>query len=182
MREETPTELPTMTGAQYEKKVREYLNGHRDHVAVRRLHTNRPLTPTDLDELERVLTEIGGDDGEALLSSLLERAEAPSLGHFVRALVGLDRTTAQAAFADFIDERDLTAPQTRFVELVIEQLTARGVMAAGSLYEPPFTHLHAGGPDGLFGDDKVVDGLFRALDSAHRGLEPARDGRESGVA
>ena len=88
--------MPSMTGVQYEKKVRDYLKGHLDHLVVHRLRTNRALTATDLDELERVLTEIGGDDGGALLSSWLERTEAPSLGHFVRTLVGLDRAAAQS--------------------------------------------------------------------------------------
>ena len=129
-----------------------------------------------------MLTEIGGDDGGALLSSLLERAEAPSLGHFVRALVGLDRAAAQSAFAGFLAERELRPEQIRFVELVIDQLTARGVMAADALYEAPFTSLHAGGPDALFGDGKVVDGLFGALAAAHRGLEPSSRDAASGVA
>ena len=180
VREETPVAMPSMTGVQYEKKVREYLKGHLDHLVVHRLRTNRALTPTDLDELERVLTEIGGDDGGALLSSLLERTEAPSLGHFVRALVGLDQAAAQSAFADFLAERELTADQIRFVELVIEQLTARGVMEADALYEAPFTSLHAGGPDALFGDGKVVDGLFGALAAAHRGLEPKQESKSGG--
>jgi hypothetical protein len=40
---------------------------------------------------------------------------------------------------------------------------ARGDGAA-ALYEPPFSLLHAGGPDALFaGKDNVVDGIFRAL-------------------
>ena len=54
--------------------------------------------------------------------------------------------------------------QIRFVELIIEQLTARGVMEASALYEPPFSNLHMGGPDGLFaGKENVIDGIFEAL-------------------
>ena len=34
--------------------------------------------------------------------------------------------------------------------MVIDQLTARGVMNAGALYDAPFKGLHAGGPDALF--------------------------------
>jgi type I restriction enzyme, R subunit len=66
----------------------------------------------------------------------------------VRSLVGLDRTAAQAAFSQFLNDRSLTSQQIRFVEMVIDQLTARGVMDASALYEPPFTNLHAGGPVG----------------------------------
>jgi type I restriction enzyme R subunit len=39
------------------------------------------------------------------------------------------------------------------------------VIEAGTLYEAPFTNVHAGGPDELFaGKDKVVESLFTALE------------------
>ena len=42
-------------------------------------------------------------------------------------------------------------------------------MDASALYEPPFTMLHAGGPDALFaGKDAVINDLFKTLKS----LEP----------
>jgi type I restriction enzyme R subunit len=156
--------MPTMTGAQYEKKVKDYLRNHLDHIVIHRLRTNQPLTPTDLEGLETTLTEIGENDGQTLLSSLLARTGAPSLAHFVRGLVGMDRTAAQAAFSEFLSDRSLTPPQIRFVEMVIDQLTARGVMDASALYEPPFSNLHAGGPDELFaGHEEVIEGIFERL-------------------
>ena len=52
----------------------------------------------------------------------------------------------------------------RFVEMVIDQLTSRGVIEAASLYEAPFSNLHAGGPDELFaGHDSVIEGIFEKL-------------------
>jgi type I restriction enzyme, R subunit len=35
---------PKMTGAQYEKKVNDYLRNHLDHIVIHRLRTNQPLT------------------------------------------------------------------------------------------------------------------------------------------
>ena len=82
----------------------------------------------------------------------------------MRSLVGLDRSAAQAAFSRFLNDRSLNVAQMRFVEMVIDQLTARGVMTAEALYEPPFSHLHAGGPDALFaGRDALVEEIFTAL-------------------
>ncbi len=108
----------------------------------------------------------------ASLQSALARSEAPSLAHFVRSLVGMDRTAAQAAFSQFLNDRSLTPQQIRFVEMVIDQLTARGVMDASALYEPPFSNLHAGGPDELFaGRENVVDGMFGALEAIQSGLD-----------
>lgn len=169
VREETPVVVPKMTGAQYAKKVEDYLRGHLDHLVIRRLRANQPLTALDLKGLETTLTEIGEGDGETLLCGLLTQSGAPSLAHFIRRLVGMDRAAAQAAFSQYLNDRSLTAPQIRFIEMVIDQLTARGVMDAAALYEPPFSNLHAGGPDALFvGRETVIDAVFQTLKS----LEP----------
>lgn len=164
-------QAPKMTGAQYEKKVTEYLRSHLNDTAVHRLRTNQPLTKTDLTKLEKALTEIGEEDGQSLLAALLVKYGAPSLAHFVRSLVGLDRSAAQALFSDFLADRSLAPAQIRFVEMVIDQLTARGVMDAAALYEPPFVHVHAGGPDELFsGREAVIEGIFASLRAVNAGL------------
>jgi len=163
--------MPTMTGAQYEKKVTDYLRNHLNHIVIHRLRTNEPLTETDLQGLETTLVEIGQADGRTLLSGLLVSSGAPSLAHFVRSLVGLDRAAAQALFSDFLGDRSLTPPQIRFIEMIIDQLTARGVMDAAALYEPPFSNLHSGGPDTLFdGKGNVVEGIFAKLQTVKSGL------------
>ncbi|MCB1131361.1 MAG: restriction endonuclease subunit R, partial [Verrucomicrobiae bacterium] len=158
--------VPRMTSAQYEKKVADYLRNHLDDLAIHRLRSNQPLTPTDLKALETALSSIGEEDGDSLLSGLLARSGAPSLAHFVRSMVGMDQATAKAAFSVFLSDRSLTPPQIRFIEMVVEQLTSRGVMDASALYEPPFDSLHAGGPEELFaGKEQVVDGIFGALEA-----------------
>ncbi|CAN5247391.1 hypothetical protein BH24PSE2_BH24PSE2_20640 [soil metagenome] len=166
VRDEDVLDMPKMTSAQYAKKVEEYLKSHLDNIVIHRLRSNKPLTATDLEALEAMLSRIGQDDGERLLSGLLTRSEAPSLVHFVRSLVGMDRRAAQAAFGSFLNDRSLTPQQIRFIEMVIDQLTARGVMDAAALYEPPFSGLHAGGPDALFaGKENVITGIFDTLKS-----------------
>ena len=176
VREEEVVYMPKMTGAQYEKKVKEFLDDHHDHVVILRLRTNQPLTETDLQGLERTLAEIGDEDGETLLKGLLARTETPSLAHFVRGMVGMDRGAAQAAFSGFLSDQSLTPQQIRFVELIIDQLTARGVMETSALYEPPFSNLHTGGPDVLFsGKETVIDGIFQASEGSS--IQPGRTGR-----
>ena len=170
-------DMPRMTGPQYEKKVREYLKNHEMDIVIHRLRSNEPLTQSDLDGLQRALVQIGADEGDQLLSSLLARSGAPSLPHFVRSLVGLDRKAAQEAFADLISQHSLTPKQMRFVEMVIDQLTSRGVMPAAALYEPPFSSIDAGGPEAIFGNAEfVIRGVFDALESAHQGLRVADHG------
>jgi type I restriction enzyme R subunit len=169
VRETTAIEIPKMTGVQYAKKVEDYLRNHLNHIVIHRLRTNQPLSAEDLKSLEQTLVQIGEDNGTTLLSDLLARSATPSLAHFVRSMVGMDRSTAQAAFSQFLTDRSLTPPQIRFVEMVIDQLTSRGVMDAAALYEPPFTNLHFGGPDELFaGKPQVINAVFSILKS----LEP----------
>jgi type I restriction enzyme R subunit len=98
------------------------------------------------------------------LTGLLARKAAPSLAHFVRRMVGMDRAAAQAVFSEFLSNRSLTPPQIRFIEMVIDQLTSRGVMDESALYEAPFSNLHAGGPGELFGGkENVIEGIFEKL-------------------
>lgn len=172
--EVNPLIVPKMTGPQYAKKVQAYLDSHNDHIAVQKLRQNEPLTATDLESLETVLVEIGADEGQSLLNGLLEQTESPSLPYFVRKLVGMDRATAVKAFAKFLENKSLSPKQNRFVELIIEQLTAQGVMRPEALYEPPFTNLNAGGPDAVFaGKDNLIDDLFTALNETQRTLREA---------
>ncbi|MFT5493695.1 MAG: type I restriction enzyme R subunit [Limisphaerales bacterium] len=82
----------------------------------------------------------------------------------------MDRAAAQAAFSKFLNDRSLTPSQIRFIEMIIDQLTARGAMEASALCEPPFSNLHAGGPDALFaGKKNVIEGIFDAL----KAVEPS---------
>ena len=77
-----------------------------------------------------------------------------------------NRAAAQAAFSKLLSNQSLSPPQIRFVEMIIEQLTARGVIEPGALYEAPFTGLHAGGPDALFaGKSELIAGIFAAIEA-----------------
>ena len=166
VREEEAIYIPKMTGALYEKKVKEYLRSHLDHIVIHRLRSNKALTEIDLEELEGMLIQIGEEDGKKLLDGLLEKSGSQSLIHFVRTLVGMDRVAAQEAFSGFLSDRSLNTSQIRFIEMIIEQLTARGVMEPSALYEAPFSNLHAGGPEALFANkDNVIEGIFDALKS-----------------
>ena len=172
--EVNPLTVPKMTGPQYAKKVEEYLKSHLDHIAVQKLRQNEPLTPTDIEELENVLVQIGEDEGDTLLTGLLESSEAPSLAHFVRKLVGMDRGTAIKAFAAFMTDKSLSTQQTRFIELIIEQLTVQGIIPPEALYEPPFTNLNVGGPDAVFkGKGNLIEDIFTALNETQRTLKEA---------
>jgi type I restriction enzyme, R subunit len=84
--------------------------------------------------------------------------------------VGLDRAAAKRAFDTFIEGRKLTAHQHEFVDMVIDHLTARGVMDPRLLYESPFTDFDPLGVAGVFREGDVVE-LVRVLrDVEHRAV------------
>src|ERR1700741_5333365 len=88
----------------------------------------------------------------------MERIRAEGgLGNFIRSLVGLDRMGAKTACDTFIEGRKLAAPQLEFVDMVIDHLTARGVMDPRLLYESPFTDLDPLGVAGIFAEGEVVE-------------------------
>lgn len=150
--------------AAFRAKARQFLRAHADHVAVHKLRTNRPLTPTDLDALERVLHDGGVGTPEDIERA---KADAEGLGLFVRSLVGLDRAAAKEAFAGFLRGRSLTADQIEFVDMVVDHLTENGVMDAARLYEPPYTERSPLGIEGVFESD-AVDEVVAILDGVRQ--------------
>lgn len=135
---------------QYKKKVEAYIRANENHVAIAKLKFNRPLTPSDLSELEHFVYESEPVQSREQFEQCYGADQPLTL--LIRSLVGLDRNAAKEAFGQFLDENRYSSQQIRFVEMIIERLTRQGVMEAGQLYEPPFTALHHEGLDGAFGD------------------------------
>jgi type I restriction enzyme R subunit len=140
---------------QYRKKVEGFIRAHQNHITIAKLRLNKPLTPSDLEELERFVFS----SGEVGSREQFEEAykDVASLPLFIRSLVGMDRKAAMEAFSQFLDSARYSSQQIRFVELIIDQLTANGSVDIGQLYEPPFTAVHYEGPDGVFPDAQVED-------------------------
>lgn len=153
--EGTTIELPEIgTGMNFERfreKARQFLKAHENHLTLQRLRHNQPLTPSDLDELERMLVEAGGTK-EAINRA---KEESNGLGIFIRSLVGLDYETAKQAFSQFISGSSVSANQIEFINLIVDYLTENGVMEPDRLYESPFTDIHSQGPVGVFSVEKA---------------------------
>lgn len=147
--------------ARFRSKAQAFLRQHLDHMAIAKLRGNKPLTSSDLAELERMLIESGVGSAEDIRRAA---DAAQGLGLFVRSLVGLDREAAKAVMTDFIAGTTLSANQLEFINLVVDHLTEHGVMDAARLYESPFTDVTPRGPDGLFRPAEL-DELVRRLDA-----------------
>ena len=150
---------------QYRKKVEAFIRANANHLAIAKLRLNKPLTPTDLSELERFVYEAPEVEGRERFS---ETFGEKSLPQFIRSLVGMDRAAAQQAFSQFLDQSRYSSQQIRFVEMIIERLTAHGEIQVSQLYEPPFTAVHSQGLDGTFTNSKDADALVEAVDEMQR--------------
>ncbi|WP_067429034.1 DEAD/DEAH box helicase family protein [Nocardioides jensenii] len=165
LEESTLIDLPQVTsGMNWERfraKAQAYLKEHEDHVALQRLRRNKQLTPEDLDALSGMLVASSGDQ-QVDLAWVTERAGA--LGPFIRSLVGLDRAAAAEAFGAFLDESEFSVEQVRFVSLIVDELTANGIMEPARLYESPYVdHGHV---DVIFPSDfEVIVDILRDVNA-----------------
>jgi type I restriction enzyme, R subunit len=133
----------------YRVRVEKYIREHQDHITIRRLKNNEPISSVDIAALEDVLFEkdqiIPRDQYEVIYG-------ARPLGLLVRSIVGLDRNAAKKVFAEFMAQSPLTPDQMSFLNEIIERLVKNGLMNPKELYAPPFTDYHDLGLSGVMGD------------------------------
>jgi type I restriction enzyme, R subunit len=169
----TEIDLPGITPgtdfARFRAKAEVYLKQHEDHVALQRLRRNKQLTSEDLNALEEMLLASGAG-AKADIARAAEQADG--LGLFIRSLVGLDRQAATEAFGRYLDGNTFTVNQIRFINLIVEELTANGVMEPRRLYESPYTDYAPTGPDRLFSDAEV-EMILRILNDVKARARPS---------
>ena len=137
--------------ARFKDKARRFLRANEGHLALQRLRRGQPLTPVDMQELERMLADAGGSP------TLIRKAAEDNLGLglFIRSLVGMDRDAVSQAFSGLVGGTQATADQIEFIELIVTELTVNGRMEAERLYQSPFLDISPQGPEGLFATTKV---------------------------
>ena len=118
----------------YRKKVNRYVEEHKDEPAIYKLNHNLPLTKSDYDELERVLTqELGSSDDYKR-----EYGDTP-FGLLVRKITKLDHESAMSAFSTFINDQSLNQQQIAFIHKIITHIENNGYIEdVKILMKPPF--------------------------------------------
>lgn len=118
----------------YKKKVNRYVETHGDVLSIYKLKHNIPLTATDYEELERILTcELGTKDDYQR-----EYGDTP-FGLLIRKIAKLDHASAMQAFSAFINDASLNHEQIVFVHKVIQYVEQNGYIEnLADLQKPPF--------------------------------------------
>ena len=164
--EVTEVDIPVVSSgvniAQYRKRVESFIKANADHITIAKLKRGLALTPTDLSELERFVFEAQEVESKDKFEECFGTEK--SLPLFIRSLVGLDRQAVQEAFSKYLHGTSYNEKQIRFVEMLIEHLTMRGILEASQLYEPPFNQIHYEGIDGVFGDGDA-DNIFGVVEA-----------------
>ena len=148
----------------FRAKARQFLKSNENHITIYKLRMNEPLTPTDLAELERILSESGVGNAKDVQKA---KEENDGLGLFVRSLVGMDREAAKKSLSSFLTGKTLRANQIEFLNMIIDHLTEHGSMDARMLYDSPYTDFSPRGVDGVFAS-KEVDELLSILEDVRK--------------
>lgn len=152
------SELENDELANYKAKAEYYVRQHQDNIAIARLKTNKPLTETDVRNLEEILwSEVGTKEDYRK-----EYGEKP-LGEFVREIVGLDMNAAKEAFSEYLVGSSLDSRQIYFVNQIVEYIVHNGMMKDFSvLRESPFTD--RGSVVDIFTDLNVWMGIKKVIE------------------
>lgn len=135
----------------YRNRVQRFIREHQDHVTIRRLKNNEPITLTDIAALETILL---AQDGPIPKEEYPRIYGKEPLGKLVRSIVGLDRNAAKAVFAGFLAKSPaLNSDQMAFLNEIVEYLVKNGVMEPKVIFAAPFNHHHELGVAGVFGDE-----------------------------
>lgn len=144
----------------YREKAEFYLKQHENEAVIGKLKLNKPLTDSDVKELEKILwNDLGTkEDYDA-------ECGGKPLGEFVRSVVGLDMNAAKEAFPMYLSDTSLDNRQIYFVNQIVEYIVHNGMMADLSvLSESPFTDFGTVGE--IFENDlDVFNGIRKVIET-----------------
>ncbi|MDJ0845176.1 type I restriction endonuclease subunit R [Crocosphaera sp.] len=173
---DVPTYQTGFSPHQYKKKVRTYILANENHIAIAKLKRNHPLTESDLQSLEDMLYNSPEIESKEQFMEFYKKeyGKKINLKRFIRNLVGLDRAAAKQAFSQYLQGKQLSSKQIRFIEEIIDHLTKNGILEMEQLYQSPFTDYHYEGIDGIFNESEA-DEIVALIESFNQTIEDSSE-------
>lgn len=131
----------------YKKRVEKFIRDNYDNITIHRICNNKPITKTELEELERLLFSIDKNGNKERLEKAID---GKPLGSFIRSILGLDINAAKEAFAEFLHKGNLSVDQINFINTIIDYLSVKGTIDRQMLFAKPFTEINDQGLAGVF--------------------------------
>ncbi len=151
----------------YKDRVESYIRKNKNHLTIHKLSHNIPITQTELDVLEKILfTEGVAGTKEQFVQQFGEKP----LGTFIRSITGLEQSTLNEAFADFLQVGNLKANQMTFVKTIISYLSKNGTIDKTMLYQSPFTDINDQGISGVFDNDAKKIKVLKIIDTINNNV------------
>ncbi len=114
----------------YKEKVIDYLAEHMDNTTIKKIQNLEQIDSDDLKELERILwCELGTAD------EYHSSTETDNLAAFIRSIVGIEQTTINEKFGEFLSGNLLNSQQQEFVKSIIDYVRENGDIVAEDLIE-----------------------------------------------
>ncbi len=157
----------------YRQRVRDVLEPHfNTNPTLRKLRRGEGLNDRDFDALTSLTLTQSNDVKLEWLREFYPNTTR--LEKELRSIVGLDAEVVKERFAIFFHKHQgLTSLQIAFLNLLQKHIQAYGPVRLENLYEAPFTHMNAEGPDGIFTDETQLRDLIQVLQSFDDSAAPA---------
>lgn len=131
----------------YRRRIEKFIRDNQNHITIHRIKNNKPITRSELQELEKMILSMDGNISREVLEKALE---GQPLAQFVRSIIGLDINAAKEAFSEFLGNAKLTADQQTFINRLIDFLSVKGTIDNKMLFDVPFTEINHEGITGVF--------------------------------
>ena len=148
-------------------RLKQIIRENENNLTIQRIRNGQKITQNELRSLEQLLFngQLKKEDLEKELGSRLDLTE------FIIQLTGLSKEHVDKAFANFINEYQLSSVQIEFLETLKKFVTQNGKIDPVKLFDPPFTQFHPLGIEGVFKEDqagKLID-IVQRFNEGHVG-------------